>query len=122
MNLRDLFGVGTKLKQSIFFQQNGPERGQVQDWYSNENIVVVPICLNDRCVLQDVWILYCIKKDKDDESLPLLAFRRDVVNAIFLTYSKEGRLSSSHAGIRNTPSGEICEKTRHVRQTPNAAR
>ena len=32
-----------------FFQQNGSERGQVQDWYPNEKMVVVPVCLNDRC-------------------------------------------------------------------------
>ena len=32
-----------------FCQQNGSERGQVQDWYPNEKIVVVPVCLNGRC-------------------------------------------------------------------------
>ena len=32
-----------------FCQQNGPERGQVQDWYPNEKMVVVPVCLNGRC-------------------------------------------------------------------------
>ena len=37
-----------------------------------------------------------------------MAFRRDdVVNAIFLKYSKEGKLFSSHAGIRNIASN-IC--------------
>ena len=63
---RNLFGVGTKLKQSIylrattksipllqpeheFFQKNGPERGQTQDWYPNETIVVVPVSFNGRC-------------------------------------------------------------------------
>ena len=39
MNLRDLFNVGTKLKEGIFCQQNGPERGQVK-------MVVVPVSLN----------------------------------------------------------------------------
>ena len=66
MNLRDLFGVGTKLKESIlysrtttksipvlqpehgFSQQNRPERGQVQEWYPNEKMVVVLVCLNGR--------------------------------------------------------------------------
>ena len=43
--------------------------------------------------LQSVWVLYRINKDEGDESLPLPAFRRDVVNAIFMKYSKEGRLS-----------------------------
>ena len=42
-----------------------------------------------------------------DESLPLLAFRRDVVNTIFREYSKESKLSSSHVAIRNIP-GDIC--------------
>ena len=32
-----------------FCQQNGPERGQVQDWYPNEKMVVVPVCLNRCC-------------------------------------------------------------------------
>ena len=32
-----------------FCQQNGPESGQVQDWYPNEKMVVVPVCLNGRC-------------------------------------------------------------------------
>ena len=63
VKVRDFFGVGTKLKESIFkndrqidstittihdfCQQNGPERGQVQDWYPNEKMVLV--CLNGRC-------------------------------------------------------------------------
>ena len=54
--------------------------------------------------------LYRINKDEgegDDESLPLQAFRRDIAYAIFLKYSKERRLSSGHAGIRNIPS-DIC--------------
>ena len=34
-----------------FFPQNGPERGQVQDWYPNEKMMVVPVCLNARDVV-----------------------------------------------------------------------
>ena len=34
--------------------------------------------------LQGAWLLYRIKKDEGDESLPLLAFQRHVVNGIFL--------------------------------------
>ena len=64
-------------------------------------------------VLQGVWVLYRINKDEGDESLPLLAFRRDVVNAIFLKYSKEGRLSSSHVGIRNIPSDVCYDDTKY---------
>ena len=58
-------------------------------------------------VLQCEWILQCINYDKDDKSLPLLTFQRDVVNAIFLEYAKEGELSPSHQEIRNIPS-DVC--------------
>ena len=69
LNLRDLFGVWTKLKESIFknnsklipllqrehglFRQDGPERFQVQDWYPNEKVVVVAVCLNGRCCFSE---------------------------------------------------------------------
>ena len=39
-------------------------------------------------VLRGVWVLYRMHKDEGDESLSLLAFRMDVVNAIFLKYPK----------------------------------
>ena len=42
-------------------------------------------------VIQVAWVMYGIDKDKGDESLPLLEFRRHVVNVIFLKYLKEGR-------------------------------
>ena len=32
-----------------FCQQNRREHGQLQDWYPDEKIVVVPVCLNGRC-------------------------------------------------------------------------
>ena len=54
-----------------------------------------------------------MNKDEGNESLPLLAFRRDVVNAIFLKYSKEARLSLSHVGIRNIPSDDWYDNTKH---------
>ena len=50
-------------------------------------------------VLQGMWVLDRFDKDEGNESLPLLAFQRDVVDAIFLKYSKEGRLSSNHVEI-----------------------
>ena len=31
-----------------FSQKSGPARGQVQDWYQNEKMVVVPVCWNGR--------------------------------------------------------------------------
>ena len=32
-----------------FCQKNGSERGQTQDWYMNEKMVVLPACLKGRC-------------------------------------------------------------------------
>ena len=66
-----------------------------------------PLVLMVDVVIQGARVLYRINKDKGDESLPLLTFRRQIVNVIFLKYSKEGRLSSSHLGIRNIQSN-IC--------------
>ena len=63
--------------------------------------------------LQGVWVLYCINEHEGDESLPLLAFRRNVVNATFLKYSKEDRLSSSHVGIQNIPADVCHDDTKH---------
>ena len=64
-------------------------------------------------VIQGAWVFYLINKDESDESLPLLAFRKHVVNVIFLKYSKEVRLSSSHLGIRNI-SADVCyDDTKH---------
>ena len=58
-------------------------------------------------VLQNAWVLYLINKNEGDEFLLLLVFQRDVVNAIFLKYSKERISSSNHVGIRNVVSN-IC--------------
>ena len=63
--------------------------------------------------LQSATVLYRINKDEDDESLPFLVFWRHIVNAIFLKYSKEGRLFSSHVGIRNIPSDVCYDVTKH---------
>ena len=58
--------------------------------------------------------MYRINKGEGEESLALLPFRRLVnVNAIFLKYSKEGRLSSNHLGIRNIPSDACYGDTKH---------
>ena len=58
-------------------------------------------------VPQGAWVLYRINKDEGDESLPFLVLLRHIVTAIFLKYSKEGRLSSRHVRIRNIPS-DVC--------------
>ena len=94
-----------------FCQQNGPEHGQLQDWYPDEKMLVVPFCLNGRCCSSSA--LYRINKDEGDESLPFLFFWKHIFNTIFLKYSKEGRLSSSHAGIRNIPSDACYNVTKH---------
>ena len=49
-------------------------------------------------VFQGVRVLHR-NKDEDDESLPLLGFRRNVVSVIFLKYLKEGILLLSNTGI-----------------------
>ena len=66
-------------------------------------------------VLQGVWVLYRINKDESDESLPLLAFLRDAVNAIFPKYSKEGRLSSRQVEIRNILSNVCYNDTKYYK-------
>ena len=63
-------------------------------------------------VFQGVRVLYRINKDEGDDSLLLQAFRRDVVND-FLKYSKEGKLSLIHIGIRNIPSDFCYDGTKH---------
>ena len=50
-------------------------------------------------------MFFHINKNKSDEFLPLLAFQKDVVNDIFLKYSKEGRSSTSHLGLYMCVSG-----------------
>ena len=64
-------------------------------------------------VLQGAWVLYCIKKYKGNEFLPLLASRRDAANAIFLEHSKEGKLSQSHIEIPNIPSDVCYDDTKY---------
>ena len=82
-------------------QQNGPEHGQVQNWYLNEKMVLVPVFFRMRgcCIV-------------------LRYFRRDVVDKIFLKYPKEDRSSSSHAGIRNIPA-DVCYDDTKPYQVPS---
>ena len=82
-------------------------------WYPNEKLLVFAVYLNGRCCYQVAWVLYGVNKDKGDESLTLLAFRRNVINVIFLEYSKEGRFSSSHLRIRNIPLDVCCDDTKY---------
>ena len=71
-----------------------------------------PFVLNARCCSVGCMSI-ALYQDKGDESLPLLAFRRDVVNAIFVEYSKEGKLSPSHIGVRNIPSDVCYDDVKH---------
>ena len=73
-------------------------------------------------VTQGVWVLYRINKDEGDQSLFFLAFRRDIVNAFFLKYSKEDRLSSSNVGIRNISSDVCYDDTKHYKVQPEHRR
>ena len=50
-------------------------------------------------VLHCAWVLHGINKNESYDPLTLVAFRKHVVNAIFLKYSKEDRLPSTHLGI-----------------------
>ena len=82
-------------------QQNGPEHGQVQNWYLNEKMVLVPVFFRMRgcCIV-------------------LRYFRRDVGDKIFLKYPEEDRSSSSHAGIRNIPA-DVCYDDTKPYQVPS---
>ena len=90
---------------------NRMDQNVAKYWYPNEKMVVVPVFLN--VIIQGVWVLHRINKDEGDQSLPLLAFRRHFVNAIFLKNPKECRLFLSHLGIRNVPSDVCYDDTKH---------
>ena len=92
---------------------NGMDQNVAKYWYPNAKMVVVPVVLMVDVILQGVWVLYGINKNERDESLPLLAFRRRAVNAIFLKTSKEGKLSWSHLGIPDIPSDVCYDDTKH---------
>ena len=54
--------------QNMGCLQNGSERGQVQDWYLNEKMVVVHVYVNGRCsFLRVYW--HCIVFTKVKETL-----------------------------------------------------
>ena len=116
VNLRDFLGAATKLKKSIFknnnqikytvttrtwfCQKNEPERGQLQGLYPDEKMVG-PRFFEWQMLFFRVQG-YCIILTKmKATSLCLFQFFEDIVNTIFLKYSQEGRLSLSHVGIQN---------------------
>ena len=44
--------------QNRLCQNNVSERGQTQDWYPNEKMEVVPVCLNGICCSLECVVLY----------------------------------------------------------------
>ena len=78
LNLRDLKESTFKNSNQIisivttktwfFGRQNGPELGQIQAWYVNEKMIVLPLCLNGHVVFQNTRTLYSISKDEGNES------------------------------------------------------
>ena len=129
VNLRDCLGVAAKLKESIF-KNNNQIKSTVTtrtwvlstEWTRAWQITGLvsrwrkwwsPYAWMVDVVLQGARVLHRINKDKGDESLLFLVFWRHIVNAIFLNYSKEGRLTSIHVGIRNIPSDVCYDITKH---------
>ena len=74
---------------------------QTKKWWWSLFVWIVDV------VFHGARVFYGISKHEGDESLPFLSFWRHIINAIFLKYSKEDRLSSSHVGIWNTGS-DVC--------------
>ena len=69
-------------------------------------------------LLQGAWVLYRINKYEGDEFLLRLVFGRHIVNAVFQKYSKGGRLSSNHGGVRNNPSDICYDDKKHYQVQP----
>ena len=70
-------------------------------------------------VFQGAWVLHHINKDEGNESLPLLAFRRHVINEIFLKYSKKGGLLSHKMFVMITQNNTTYNLNTGVLRTPS---
>ena len=68
-------------------------------------------CMID-VVLQAVWKLDLINKDKGDEYMSFLAFRRDITSAIFLKYLKKGILSLCEVQSVKNKAGAMNSRSR----------
>ena len=123
-----MLGVGTRLKKDIFKNNNQfsftvTTRTWVlpTEWtrtWSSIGIWVknwwwFPFVWMVDVVNEGAWGFYCINNDKDDESLPLLAFWRQFFNVIFLKNSSKDRLSTSYLRIRNMSSDVWYDDTIH---------
>ena len=134
VNLRDFLGAATTLKESIFKNNN-----QIKSTVTTRTWV-----LSTWTKAWPVTGLVSRRKDNGSphsfksygmsfrvrgycnvltkmEAMSFLVFWRHIVNAIFLKYSKEGRLSSSHVGIRNIVSDVCYDVTKHDRCNLNTA-
>ena len=105
----------TATTRTCVFLQQGPESWKVQDWHPNQKMMVVSVCLNGKWCSSECMgiVLYFINKDEGNESLPLLAFWRYFVYAVFLKYSKKGRSSLNQVEIRNISSDVCYNDTKH---------
>ena len=131
VNLRDFLGTATKLKERNYIQEQQPN--QIHCYNQNMGFVDrmdqsvasyrigiqmkkwrwLPFVWIVDVVLQGARVFHRINKDEGNVSLPFLVFWRHIVIAIFLKYSKEGRLSSSQVGIRNIPLDVCYDVTKH---------
>ena len=69
-------------------------------------------------LLQGALVFYRINKYEGDEFLLFLVFGKHIVNAVFQKYSKGGRLSSNHGGVRNNPSDIFYDDKKHYQVQP----
>ena len=80
---------------------------QVKKWWWTLFVWIVDV------VFHGARVFCRINKEEGDESLPFLRFWWHIINALFLKYSKEDRLSSRHVGIRITWSDVCYDVTKH---------
>ena len=101
------------LRPEPYDQKNGLKGSQIQQWYLNEKMVVVPVCLNRWCCFSECAHAVSYQRNEGDEPLPLLAFEINVVIVVFLKYSKVGKSSANHVEIWNALSDVYCDYTKH---------
>ena len=98
MSLRDLSGVGTKWKNNIIKNTNQVSSFvTTRTWFLSTQWTITwssigirmkklwwfPFVWMVHFLIQCAWMLHLINKDKGNESLALIAFRRHFVNVIF---------------------------------------
>ena len=68
----------------------------MQDWYPNEKMVVVPVCLNGGCCSSGCMGIVVLTKIKAMSLCFSWIFKEMLSMQFFLEYLKESKLSSSH--------------------------